>query len=186
MIRGLRDVRTQLLLVSGLLLLLDVTAIALLMSPAGRSRSARQQEYQRLRMEKIEKTMAAAPVMGMDQKIKTAAAQEAQFGRERLTERYSAMSEQLAQIASQSGVDVSDVKYDEHLESGAKRTTPPGYDEISITIQVQGSYAQDMRFINAVERQKMFLLIDAVTFSGMKGDALTVSVHMSTYLRGAA
>jgi hypothetical protein len=43
-----------------------------------------------------------------------------------------------------------------------------------------------MRFINAVERQKMILLIDGVTFGGMLGDALTVSVHLSTYLRSAA
>ena len=37
----LRDVRTQLLIVVAVLLLLDVAAIAVLLSPAGRSRSAR-------------------------------------------------------------------------------------------------------------------------------------------------
>jgi hypothetical protein len=187
MIGGLRDIRTQLLLVAGILLLLDLGAIGLLVSPAGRSRGARQQEFERLRLEKIEKTASAAPVQGMDQKIRTAGEQEAQFNRERLAERYSVMSEQLSRIATEAGVDVSKVKYDERGRLPAeKRIIPPGYEEVSITMQVHGSYEQDMRFINAVERQRMFLLIDAVTFSGMQGEALTVSVQLSTYLRGAA
>ncbi len=93
------------------------------------------------------------------------------------------MSEQLSHIGSEAGVKVSDVKYDAHAR---KKALPPGYDSIGITIQVHGSYAQDMRFINAVERQKMMLLIDAVSFGGMQGDTLTVSVHLSTFLRSAA
>ncbi len=120
----LRDVRTQLLVVVGALLLLGVAAIALLLSPAGRSREAREQEYERLRMEKIEKTKAAAPVQGMDKKIAAAREQEAQFNSERLAQRYSAMSEQLSRIANEAGVNVSTVKYDERADKDA----PPGYD----------------------------------------------------------
>ena len=74
------------------------------------------------------------------------------------------------------------MKYDTREEKGL----PTGYDSIGITIQVHGSYEQDMRFVNAVERQKMLLLIDAVSFGGMQGNALTVSVHLSTFLRSAA
>lgn len=177
-----RDVRTQLLLVVGVLLLLSLSAIALLLSPAGRSRGAREQEYERLRMEKIEKTRAAAPVQGMDKKIEAARAEETEFSRERLPGHYSTMSEQLSHIADEAGVKVSTVKYDERMD----KTTPAGFEAVGITIQVQGSYAQDMRFINAVERQKMMLLIDGVSFGGMQGDTLTVSVHLSTFLRSAA
>jgi Tfp pilus assembly protein PilO len=183
MIGDLRDVRTQLLIVVGVLVLLDVAAIALLLSPAGRSRGARQQEYEQLRLEKIEKTEAATSAQGMDKKIATAREQETQFNSERMAQRYSAMSEQLSRVASEAGVGVANVKYDERT---TEKGIPAGYDNIGITIQVHGSYDQDMRFINAVERQKMLLLIDAVTFSGMQGDALTVSVHLSTFLRSAA
>ncbi len=179
---NLRDVRTQLLVVVAVLLLLCVAAIALLLSPAGRSRAAREQEYERLRIEKIEKAKAAGPVQGMDKKIADAREEEAQFNQQRLAERYSAMSEQLSHIATEAGVNVSTVKYDERPDKG----TPPGYDGVGITIQVQGSYQQDMRFINAVERQKMMLLIDAVSFGGIQGDTLTVSIHLSTFLRSAA
>lgn len=178
----LRDVRTQVLGVAGVLLLLSLGAIGVLLSPAGRSRGAREQEYERLRLEKIEKTRAAVPVLGMDKKIEAAREEETQFDRERLAQHYSTMSEQLSHIAGDAGVKVSTVKYDEHMD----KSTPAGFDPIGITIQVQGTYAQDMRFINAVERQKMMLLIDGVSFGGMQGDTLTVSVHLSTYLRSTA
>ncbi len=183
MIGELRDLRTQMLIAVGVLLLLDVAAIALLVSPAGRSSSQRQKRYEQLRLDKIEKTKATAPAQGMDQKIAAAREQEAAFNKERLAERYSAMSEQLSHIATEAGVGVTDVKYDEHPEKGAAAL---GYDSIGITIQVHGSYAQDMLFINAVERQKMLLVIDAVSFGGMHGDELTVSVHLSTFMRSAA
>jgi hypothetical protein len=183
----LRDVRTQLLIAVAVLVLLDLAAVAVLMSPAGRSRSARQQQYEQLRLEKIERTKAAAATQGMDQKIATARAQEADFGRDRLAERYSAMSEQLSHTANEAGVSVSNVKYDETDKGRDKdKTTPPGYDGVGITIQVRGTYAQDIRFINTVERQKMLLLIDAVSFGGMQGEELTVSVHLTTFLRSAA
>jgi Tfp pilus assembly protein PilO len=182
MIGDLRDVRTQLLIAVGVLLLLDLGAIAVLVSPAGRSRDARARQYEQLRLEKIQKTKAVAATQGMDNRIAIAREQEAKFNHDRLAVRYSTMSEELSQIAKQAGVTVSDVKYDQRGDKAA----PPGYDEIGITIQVRGSYAQDIQFINAVERQKMLLLIDAVGFGGMDKDTLTVSVHLSTYLRSAA
>jgi Tfp pilus assembly protein PilO len=182
MIGDLRDVRTKLLIVVGVLVLLDVAAGVLLLSPVGRSKGQRQQLYEQLRLEKTAKTKAVTPVQGMDQKIATAREEETAFNKDRLAERYSTMSDELSHIAAEAGVGVSDVKYDEREAKGV----PQGYDSIGITIQVHGTYAQDMHFINAVERQKMLLLIDAVTFGGMQGDQLTVSVHLSTFLRSAA
>ena len=182
MIGELRDIRTQLLIVAGVLLLFDVAAIAVLLSPAGRSRGAQEQVYEQLRLEKMARAETAVSTRGMDQKIATAREQEAAFTQERLAARYSVVSERLSQIARQAGVTVSDVRYDERKE----KDTPPGYEAIGITVQVHGSYAQDMRFINEAERQEMLLMIDAVGFGGMHGDELTVAVHLSTYLRSAA
>jgi len=50
MMGHLRDVRIQLLIVVGVLVLVDLAAIVLLMSPAGRSRGARQMAYEQLRV----------------------------------------------------------------------------------------------------------------------------------------
>jgi hypothetical protein len=94
MIGELRDIRTQLLIAVGVLVLMDLAAVGLLLSPAGRSRAARQQEVEQLRMEKIEKIRSVAPAQGMDQKIAAAREEEAKFNGERLAQRYSAMSSQ--------------------------------------------------------------------------------------------
>jgi hypothetical protein len=99
------------------------------------------------------------------------------------------MSEQLSRIATEAGVHVSDVRYQDNSDKRgdrSKETVPPGYDGVAISIQVHGTYEQEMRFINDVERQKMLLLIDGVSFSGMQGDELSVTVQMSTFRRSAA
>lgn len=182
----LRDVRTQLLIAVAVLLLLDIAAVAVLLSPAGRSPKARQQAYEQLRLVKMNKARSTVSTKDMDHNIAAARQQEQDFDRDRLTVHYSEMSELLSHIAGEAGVNVSDVKYDEHAAKGKEKTTPPGYEGIGITMQVHGSYTQDMRFINAVERQHMLLLIDSVSFGGMQSDELTVSVHLTTYLRSAA
>jgi hypothetical protein len=184
----LRDVRIQLLIVAVVLLLLDAAAIGVLLSPMGRGGEAQQQRYQRLQNRQAATSKAAAATQGMDEKIATARQQEASFQRERLIGRYSEMSEKLSRIAHEAGVSVSDVKYNDagETEAGAKSAVPAGYTAVWIEMRVHGSYAQDMRFINGMERQKTLLLIDAVSFGGMKGDELTVSVHLTTYLRSAA
>ena len=127
----------------------------------------------------MEKTRAAAATQGMDQKIATAREQEAGL-RPRAAGR--ALLGDVGAVVAHCGRGRRQRLRREirrAVQPGAKtKTTPPGYDGIGITIQVHGSYAQDMRFINAVERQKMLLLIDAVSFGGMQGDELTVSVHL--------
>lgn len=176
-----RDMRVKLMIVIGVLLVIDLAAVALLLSPAGRSRGARQQTYEELRHDRIEMTKAALPVQGMDQKIATAHQQEDDFNKERVAEHYSTISEQLSQTAREAGVRVSDVTYDTKEQKDLLK----GYDNIGITILVGGTYEQNMRFINAIERQKLMLLIDAVSFGGMKGDEMRVTIHLSTFLRSA-
>jgi hypothetical protein len=173
----LRDVRVQFLIVAVVLLLVDAVAAGLLLSPGVRARGA---EYEQLRVEKMEKAEATAPAKGMDQKIEAAREQEATFREERLTNRYSTMSEQISGIAKDAGVTVLHVKYDQHNEG---KNVPATYEEVGINVQIQGSYDQNIRFINTLERQKYMLLIDGVSFGGMQGDSLTVSLHLSTYLR---
>jgi predicted glycoside hydrolase/deacetylase ChbG (UPF0249 family) len=186
MIAGLHDLRTRLLILVVMLLLLDAAAITVLLSPIGKDNEARQRHYRQLLLEKAANSQAAAATQGMERKIEIAGEQEKNFDRERFIRRYSEMSETLARIARESGVQVSDIKYAASKQDRAKQKTPAGYQALEILMQVHGSYAQDMRFINAVEREKTLLIIDDVSFAAMTGDELTVSVRLTTYLRSAA
>lgn len=180
MIGELRDVRTQLLIVAGLLLAADLGAGAMLLSPAGRSRTARLQEFEHLRVERQEKSLAAAPAKDIDQKIEEARLQEISFVQEHLPHRYSDISENIARLATETGVSVTDVKY---TEGASNKSLPAGYTAINISLTLHGGYEQDMRFINAIERQKQLLLINGVSFGGMQSDKLIVSMNLSTYAR---
>ena len=180
MIGELRDLRTQLLIVAGVLLLADVAAVGVLVSPLAAGRAEKQKQYETLRLEKMEKALAAAPAKGIHEKIDEARKQEAAFQEERLTERYSEMSEQISHTAKEAGVEVSRVHYDDSIN---QHDVPAGFQPLTITIQVRGSYEQDIRFLNAMERQKMMLLVEGVTFGGMKDGQLTVQVKISTFLR---
>ena len=76
MIGELRDLRTQLLIVAGVLLLADVAAVGVLVSPLASGRAERQKQYETLRLEKMEKAQATAPARGIHEKIGRASCRE--------------------------------------------------------------------------------------------------------------
>ena len=80
---SLRTARKRLATVAIILGVLDVAAVAFLVSPLGRSRSARQEEYEEARLELQTKMRDAAPLRGMDKKLDVARQQIAAFYRDR-------------------------------------------------------------------------------------------------------
>ena len=50
---------------------------------------------------------------------------------------------------------------------------------------VSGDYTSVMRFINSVERDKMFFVIDGLTLTGQQGGLVNLRLKVTTYLRGA-
>jgi hypothetical protein len=49
---------------------------------------------------------------------------------------------------------------------------------------VSGDYTPVMKFINSVERDKMFLVIDGLTLTGQQGGLVNLRLKVRTYLRG--
>jgi hypothetical protein len=50
---------------------------------------------------------------------------------------------------------------------------------------VTEDYTSVMRFINSVERDKMFFVIDGLTLTGQQGGLVNLRLKVTTYLRGA-
>jgi type IV pilus assembly protein PilO len=57
--------------------------------------------------------------------------------------------------------------------------------EVRMDASVSGDYTSVMRFINSVERDKMFFVIDALTLTGQQGGLVNLRLKMTTYLRGS-
>ncbi len=50
---------------------------------------------------------------------------------------------------------------------------------------LSGDYRPLMLFINSLERDKMFFLINGVTLSGQQSGTVNLRLKLTTYLRGA-
>ena len=69
------------------------------------------------------------------------------------------------------------MKYDE------KDAAIEGLRKLNIEITLSGAYLQEVKFINALERDKMFFLIDGVNLAEQQGN-VRLQLKLETYLRG--
>jgi len=176
----IRGARRLLIAIAAVLIVLDVAAIALLLSPVGRGRSAREHAYSEVRQEYQARLREVAPARDIDKKLAEAKRQTAQFYDDRIPSRYSDIADTLGKIATESHVQISSIKYD------AKDTEIPGLQDIAIGAQVAGDYNNQMRFINALERAKTFFVIDSVNLGGAEGGSVRLEMKLETFKRGGA
>ena len=98
---SIREVRKTLVPVLIGLVVLDLACVAYLLSPAGRSRAARQRDLDALQAQLAAKRQEVLPTRGMDGKLKQASTDIDGFYKERFPAQYSAVSEELGKLAAQ-------------------------------------------------------------------------------------
>lgn len=174
------ELRRKLILALLVLLAVDAAAGGFLLSPFGRSRSARQEEYDRLRMDLKAKRSESLPLRGMDKMLDQAEADLASFYRDRFPAQSSAIPEELGKLAGANGVKVSEVRY------SSEPTEQAGLQRVSMDATLAGDYLQVAKFINALERDRMFFVIDEVTLNEQQGGFVKLQLKLETYLKGAA
>ena len=174
------ELRRKLMLAMVVLLALDVVAGLYLLSPLGRSRQAHEEDYDRLRVVLKAKRSESLPLRGMDKKLVLAETDLTSFYRDRFPQQASAVPEELGKLAGASGVRVTEVRYtgDATAESGLQRVT--------MDATLAGDYLQVVKFLNALERDRMFFVIDEVTLSEQQGGFVRLQLKLGTYLKGRA
>jgi type IV pilus assembly protein PilO len=173
----LRKARTKLQIAIGLLLALDLAAGALLLSPLAGLESSRQQQIRQLWLDL--KARENAPWRGLDKKIPQAKQDLAGFYRDRFPAGYSEISTEVGKIASQSGVKIASEKYDE------KPADIEGVDRVLLQADVSGDYLQLVRFINTLERSKLFFIVNDLVLEGEQNGEVKLQIKVETYLRTA-
>jgi type IV pilus assembly protein PilO len=176
---SIRESRKTLMPIVVALALLDLGCVGYLLSAAGRSRQALKREYSQMRDQLAAKQQEVLPTRGMDQKLVQASKDIDSFYDHRLPARYSAISDELGKIAADTGVHYSGVKYDE------KDAPIGGLRKLSIEIALSGDYLQEVKFINALERDPMFFLVDGITLGEQQGN-VRLQLKLETYLRSGA
>lgn len=170
------------------LAVIDVVALALLLSPAIHSRKASQAELQTLQQRLVGKRVQAIPALDMDKKLDEAKAQISSFYAQYFASRYSEISETLAKAANESHVQLTNITYSpvKPTPDEAKTVVDKSLTKINLTLDMTGNYDSEIKFINALERSKLLLVLESVNLAESQGGSIRLSLRMQTYLRTAA
>ncbi|MCI0354349.1 MAG: hypothetical protein L0099_04805 [Acidobacteria bacterium] len=175
---NLRELRRKLVLVLTVLLLLDAGAFAFLLSPWGRNVEEFHDERNRLQRAKRLKDAEVGPARGMEKKLARARTDLETFFAERLAGQASAVPDRLGELAAKHRVQMSQAKYK------AIEGQVPGVRRVEIQGSLAGEYLDVVRFLNAVERDPMFFIIQSVALDDQEGaGTVRLDLKMETYLK---
>lgn len=173
---SIRETRTRLMPTVIALAVLDLACLGFILSPAGRSRQARQNEYSTLQQQLVAKQAEVLPTRGMDQKLTQASRDINGFYNNRFPAEYSDVSGELGKLANETGIRLTSIKYEE------KSAPIEDLRKLNIEIALSGDYLQEVKFINALERDKMFFLINGIALGEQQGN-VRLQLKLETYLR---
>jgi Tfp pilus assembly protein PilO len=166
------------------LLCIDAVALGVLLSPIGGAtrmghQAAARQEMSALWKDLQSRTQEIMPGRNIEQKIAETKQQISSFSSVRLPSRYSSIAERLGKVAGASGVRITATRY------LTDATEDPGLQRVQIETTVTGSYTDTIRFINGLERDQMFFLIDQVSLGEAQGGMVHLNIRLETYLKSA-
>jgi hypothetical protein len=125
--------------------------------------------------------VAAVPLRGLDAKLATATAESDHFYRERLPGVDSEVAAELGKLSKRAGVRLVRVQY---VPAMALAGTDAQLTELRMDATLSGDYRPLVIFMNALERDKMFFVINAVTLTGQQTGTVSLRLRLTTYLRG--
>jgi type IV pilus assembly protein PilO len=145
---------------------------------AATSDNAKAQADQTIAMETAR--IARQPLEGLDEKLAQATKDADSFYQRRLPFADSEVAGELGALAKKQGVKLARANY---AHSPVLVGTAGELAEAKIDASLSGDYRPLVQFINALERDKMFFLINAVTLTGQQSGTVGLRVRLTTYLR---
>ena len=158
---------------------LDLAAVIFLLSPLSRSRAKHQEERDQVQQQLQIREREVGPLKNIDQKLTLAQSEIADFYAKRIPSEYSTIAEEIGKLAKENNVHISLARY------GAKDADLPGLQRVEIEAGVDGDYVNIVKFINALERDKTFFIINSVALTELQGGTVKLQVKMETYLKSA-
>jgi type IV pilus assembly protein PilO len=122
--------------------------------------------------------IAALPLQGLDGKLTRSTEQADVFYQKRLPYAESQVLRELGALAKQENVRLQGVQY---LHSPV--TEEPGLTGLQMDARLSGDYRPLVQFLNALERDKSFFLIDGVGLTGQQSGTVNLRLRLTTYLR---
>ena len=170
----LRDTRHKVKITLGVMAGVSLACAGLLFSPLIGSATARQQELLQLRAQLTTKNRQVEPLRGLDKKIPLAAQQIDDFYRDRFSAHDSDVAEALGNLAKETGVKLETAKY----QWGDPE--PVGLRRVEIQASIQGDYQPLMKFLNGLERSKIFFIVNSIGLATQNGP-IQLEMKLETY-----
>ena len=126
---------------------------------------------------------AAEPLRGVDAKVALSTTQADRFYRERLPLVQSEVVAELGDLAKRNNVRMTRATYTSAVVLAG---TENELTEEKIDASLSGDYRPLIEYINALERDRTFFIINGVTLTGQQTGLVNLRLRLTTYLRSAA
>jgi hypothetical protein len=175
----LKGTRRKLTVAIAAMVVADVVAAGILFSPLVGSSESRREQIRQLTADLAKKTHDVQPLVGMDKKIVLAKDQIGDFYKGRFAGTDSELTTELGKLAAENGIRIQAASYKEEDPETS------GIVPVGIEVTFAGDYLQLVRFINTLERSKMFFTVDSVDLAGEGTGLVRLQIGLHSYLRGA-
>jgi type IV pilus assembly protein PilO len=125
--------------------------------------------------------IAKKPLEGLDAKLVDATEDADKFSERRLPRAYSEVLSELGALTKKQNVKMTRVQYADPVPVLAG--TGGALTEVRMDASLSGDYRPLVLFVNGLERDKMFFLINRVTLTGQQGGMVGLRLQLTTYLR---
>ncbi|MGI4756314.1 MAG: GspMb/PilO family protein [Janthinobacterium lividum] len=119
---------------------------------------------------------SARQLRGLDAKLQASDTDAARFYADRLPFAYSDVAAQLGILSKATGVRLSRASY-------VQAIPVDGATELRIDASVTGEYRALAHFVNGLERDKSFFLIENMALSGAQSGLVNLQMRIGTYIR---
>ena len=169
-------IRRRMFVVIGVLSLCAIAAAAYLFTNP--SSADRDQAYTAAQNQLQLKEKEVQPLRGMESKLKAAEKEIDRFYGQRLPDKSSAIPAELGKLAAQNGVRISQAKY------ARKDAGISGLTRVEIDANLEGDYLRAVKFINALERDRTFFILNSVDLGEQQqGGFVRLGLKLETFLR---
>jgi type IV pilus assembly protein PilO len=176
----LRETRKKIKTALAILLGVDLVAVGILISPLVGSTASRRRQLNQLWSELQSKTRQVEPLRNLDKKVVTANKQITEFYKQRFPSEDSQIATRLGKLAVENGVTIDGARY-RVLEPEVGKFAP-----IEMEAELSGNYISLAKFVNALERDDMFFIIDSIALAGEQKGPIKLDMKFETYLKAGA
>jgi hypothetical protein len=170
----LREKRKKLKIALAVMVGVSVASVGVLVSPLVGSSASRQQELNQLRAQLTTKNRQVEPLRGLDKKIPLAMQQIDDFYKTRFSAHDSDVAETLGNLSKQTGVKIESTKYK------TDDPEPVGLRREEIEASIEGDYQPLMKFLNGLERSKVFFIVNSIGLATQNGP-IRLQIKLETY-----